>query len=587
MIQKTYSLFMISVVTAIVFILIATLFQPGEFDIVTPQHSDYYRYFMISESRWQPTNWLLPRPLMLVYLKVAGIFHSPEVLFVLLALPALCFVALLANLMVRNGLVQSGSLPLVAFFLVSFGSPFFYPTFQYDYGGMLSGFFAVLAVGFGLKSLKGMGDSFAYCWLMPMLFTLLSVESKPTYSLSLLSLAFIGAVFIKGSKSKTMFLGVLFILGWVFVKDKLLGSPFVASSNADSPYAVIINPIKNIQVLAFYVKNSFTGALFWVALLASITLLVYHEWKLWGLFVVVILSASMPMALLVNRQWDSYAWYSTVIVGVLIMVSVDRLWITINNSPRIKNKILSASGLSLILLGLIAHICTHHSAVEWTLANQQYNRNVLSALSLIQGSGEKKILLAGIHGPYHPLKNTAFVTRVFPNVGKFDVLLKKNERVWNDMSYEQTNGIYPDKINWADYSMVYLFDELGRMVTKRWPVDEIAAMSQHERDILFYCGQLNKNNSSDPTTIGKAIACLNNSGEYGDAIVLGASIVDLGEKQPWIYFHLAKSYQALGDIQKAGDLLNKALKLEPGNSLFLSTLNENKAKIHKETNNAN
>lgn len=586
MIQKTYSLPIVSAIAVIVFIVVAMFFQPGEIDLISPQHSDFFRYFMLSESRWLPANWLAPRPLMLAYLKIAGIFHRPEILFILLALPAMCFVALLAYFVTRSGLAQGGILPLVAFYLVTFGSPFFYPTFQYDYGGMLSGFFAVLAVSFGLKAVRESEGVSAYWWFMPILFSMLSVESKPTYSFLLLSLAFCGAVFVRGNRPKGLFIGVLIVLCWVFIKDKLLGSPFVASSDAASPYAVVIDPIRNIHVLVFYMKNAFTAPLVWSTLLASATLLVYREWKLLSLFVVLAISASMPMALLVNRQWDTYAWYSTVIIGVLIMISFGRLLTTINGSQNIKNKALAASALFLISISLIAHVCTRHPAVEWTLANQQYNRNVLSALNLLSASGDGKILFAGIQGPYHPLKNSAFVERVFPKVGKFDVLLRKNELEWNEMSHEQTNGIYLDNVKWADYSTIYVFDENGYVVAKRH-ADEIIGMSLYKRDLFLYCGKLNKTNFSDPTHVAKAIECLNNNQEYGGSIALGEIAVDLGEKQPWVYFHLAKSHQAVGDTRRASDLLNRALKIEPGNSLFLSTLTENQSKIHKEITNAN
>lgn len=578
--DKNYSLTIVGGLAVLFFVLVGLFFQPGEIDLFTPTHSDLYRYLVISDNRWLPANWLSPRLFSIAYLKIAGMIHQPELFFFLLALPALCFVILLPYIVIRTGLSKKGVLPLAAFFFVSFGSPYFYPHFQFDFGGMLSGFFAVLAVGFGFKAVKESDDSSAYWWFMPMLFSMLSVESKPTYSFLLLALAFSGAVFVRGNRSKGLFIGVLFVVCWVFIKDKLLGSPFVASSDAASPYAVVIDPIKNIKLLVFYMKNAFTVPLVLSTLLASIALLIYREWKLLILLAVLIVSASAPMALLVNRSWDTYAWYSTIIIGVLIMVTVSRLLVTFNENRNTRNKLLAATALLLIFIGLIAHALSRHTVVEWTLANQHYNRNVLSALNLISESGERKILLAGIQGPYHPLKNTAFVERVFPNVGKFDVLLRKNESVWNDMSHEQTNGIYLDKVNWADYSTVYVFDEKGRVIAKQ-AADKIVVMPGYKRDLFLYSGQLVDNNFSDPTFVTKAIEILNNNEEYDDSIALGRIAVDLGEKQPWLYYHLARAYQLQGDPKKAVDLLNKALKLEPGNARFLSTLTENKLKINE------
>jgi hypothetical protein len=577
--NKSYTLINIAGLTALFFVIIGLFFQPGEIDLITPSHSDGYLYLTMANDQWFPARWLSPRPLLYVYLHLIGLIHQLDIFFLLLTLPAFCFLTLLLSLVMKAGLSKQHLLPIAAFFFVSFGSPLFYPHFQLDVGGMLGACFAVLAINSALNAIKEKEGDSVYWWFMPIFFTLLSIESKPNYSFLLLSLAFIGALLVRGYRSKGIFVGVLSVICWVFIKDKLLGSPFLVSSETVSPYAVIIDPVKNIQALGFYIKNSFTTPLVWVCLLASIILLAHREWKLFSLFVILTLSASMPMALLVNRLWDTYAWYSTVIIGVLIMVAVSRLLDTINKKLNTFNKVLAITALFLISIGLMAHAFTQSHTMNWTLTNQHYNRNLMSALNRINTQGERKILLVGIHGPYHPLRNSVFMRQAFPNLGNFKVLLRKDELFWND-NIKKTKGIYLEEVNWADYSAIYSFDNDGRTVTRLTP-DEIAKMPNDLRIVFLYCDQNIDMKSHDATQVAQIIECLNNNNEYDAAISIGTSVGDIGKNQPWLYYHLAKSFQMKGSPITADELLNKALKLEPKNPLFLNALSKNKAEKNK------
>ncbi len=606
--NKRYTLAIIGGLTILFFLFIGSFFQPGEIDLTTPTHSDLYRYYMVSDNRWLLSTWLTPRPLSLAYLKIAGLLHNPTLFFLWVALPAFLFLMVLPYLLIEMGLLQPEILPLAAFLFVSFGSPLFYRQFQLDFGGMLSGVFAVFAVRFGYEAIKGINKNdlmpiqttssstgnmglvhntemqFAqkgrheqkhtfYYLIAALFFSLLSVETKPTYSVLLLALAGIAALFVRGSRSKWLLIGTLFVLVWVFVKDKLLSSPFLASSEASSPYAVIINPMKNIEALSFYMKNAFTIPLGWVVLLASIVFLINHKWKLLVFILILAISASIPMALIPNHHWSSYAWYTTVILGLLVMIAVSQLLNIFNKSHDVKKRVLAAIGLGMIIVGLIFHALSQPSFNEFTLADQRYNRNLTVSLSLINNSGGSKILLAGLHGPYHPVQNTAFVERVFPNVGKFDVLLRKRERAWNEMAHEKTNGIYLDEVNWNNYSKIFIFDEKGCLCASR-SSDEIARLPRYQQNLLFYSPSLDITRITTPQTIVEAIRCLNDNEEYADSIALVSAQGNMEEKAD-IYFYLAKAYQATGDLKTAGGFFEKALHLEPGNTVYATSLKEN------------
>jgi tetratricopeptide (TPR) repeat protein len=564
------------------FIIVSSLIQPGTLDLLTPTHSDFYRYFLLSEVRWLPANWLAPRPLMLAYLKIAGIFHEPRALFFLLCVPALLFVASIPYVATKAGYAKSEILSLAVFFLAAFGSPYFYSTFQFDYGGMLSGLFAMGAIYFGFAAL-GREDRHYYATLPAILFCLLSVESKPTYSLALLYLGLVAAVLVKGRQSKLLLAGALLVLCWSFIKEKLLGSPFVASSDAPSPYAVVVNPLRNLQTLWFYMVQTFTVPLAVTASLSTLVLLARGEWKLAVVMVLLTASASAPMALLVNRQWASYAWYSTVVIALLAMMATGRLTTTIRSDQRPALKALAALVLLAIVASVTAHAFTRHASVEWTLANQQYNRNVLEALDGVSADdGLGKILIAGIQGPYHPFKNTAFVTLRYPRLGHFDFLLRKGEKEWNQMSHELTNGIYLDNLTPAQYSRIIVFDGLGK-IASTLPATELEQLSEQQRSALLVCGTTRL---EDPAEIARIIGCLNDAGEYERAQSLGSTYIALGERQPWLYYYLSKSYLATGKAQRAGELLKSALAVEPENPQFKLALSAVEPEIRKGENSA-
>lgn len=561
----SYSIFNIFLLSIILFLMIGSLFQPGELNLFSPTHSDLYRYFVVSQNQWIPANWLMPRPLSGAYVKVVGFLGQPNALFVMIAIPAFIFMSLVAWLLIDVELVHKGTLPIIAFFLVALGSPMFYPHFQLDFGGMLGGIFAVLAVHSGLKSVQDDGKYLKYWWLLPLFFTMFSVESKPNYSFALLFLAFVAAIVVDGKRSKWLFAGILTVLVWVYIKDKfIIGSPYIAAASADSPYAVVIDPWRNIKLLWFYIRNSFTPSLIVTVVAACIALLVGRQFRLLSILLGLAIATSIPMALLVNRPWDTYAWYSTVILAAIVMVAFSRLILNIKTGVETKMTVFSAVLLLIMTISMVTHALSRHTAIEWTLGNQRYNANVLSTLDLIKTDGIQKILLAGLQGPYHPLKNSKYIEQVFPEIKRFDVLLRKSERVWNDMSNEQYNGIYLSDATLNIYSKIYVFNSSGRLAAKL-SADEVSNLENHQQTLLFLCGKIDV---IDPTEYALAIECLNANEEYLSSIDLGRRAVDFGNIQPWIYFHLAKAYQASNDRSKATELLDKALSIEPDNRAF-------------------
>lgn len=462
---RSCSLALLSIVGAICFLIVTNFMQPGSLDMVTPTHSDFYRYFLLSQEPWLPENWLAPRPLMLAYLKIVGIFDQPKALYLSLAAPALLFLVLIPCVANRLELTKSSALSWSLFFFVAFGSPYFYSTYQYDFGGMLSGLFATLAVYSGVLVQKRSNEKGLRFFPLGLMLCLCSVESKPTYSIALLYLSLVGAVLFKNKRSLALFGGVLLILCFTFAKDRFLGSPFLASADEQSPYTVVIDPARNLQVLAFYVSHSFTPPLALAAAASLATLVVCRKWKLAIITLILGMTASAPMALLVNRRWETYAWYSTVITALLIMFAADRLLLLWRKSDKSRTRTAAAFMLVVLWISVLMHAMIRNPGVEWTLRNQAYNRNVLQVLETMEpAAGNGKILIAGLKGPYHAFKNTAYVQQQYPQRGQFDVLLNKSEKEWNRMSSrEQTNGVYSDQVKMDAYSSIVVFNDEGRI----------------------------------------------------------------------------------------------------------------------------
>jgi len=578
---------MIGVMAIIVYIIVAVLFQPGELDLTGPVHTDFYDYFNISHSIWSPDSWLAPRPLMRVYLKLVGIFNQPDVLFILLAVPALCFITAIPYSVFEMKLAKPAFLPLIAFFLVTFGCPFFPIHYQWDFGGMLSGFFATLAISQGFKALNDKENSSYFWWFWTLFLALISIECKPTYSFALLAIAIISAVFIKGRKSKILLLGIIGLLIWVYIKDKFLGpSTFLASADSNSPYAVVISPLKNFEIILYYLKNTFTLPLFIVTLFSGGVLVFYGRWRILIILFILTIAATSPLALLINRFQDTYAVFSTIVVGIIIMIAVGEIAGSLNTyiASQKSNKYIAIGALIVIFASLFFHLTSTNPTTEWMLSQRQYNHNVISSLKLITEFGRKKILFVGLKGPFYAFRNTAFVKYAYPMTGSYDVLLDKSESSLNETFTEQKNAIYLDKINWSDYSVVYVFGESGKIVAK-FNTEDILSMPATSRLLLLYCGDFEDHIMQDNHSLLRAVECLYDNKEYDATLELGISALNVNKNNPWVYFILAKAYQAKDDKIKASEFINKALELEPSNSKFLSELEEIKAENQSTINN--
>ncbi|BEG76753.1 hypothetical protein HBIAX_03832 [Achromobacter xylosoxidans] len=547
------------------FFLTSLLFKPGYIDLTAPVHSDLYRYFLIAEAPWIASTWLTPRPLMIAYLKLAGVFHSPASLYVLLALPSMAFIVMLALIGSRISAVPISGLSIFLFGVTAFGMPHFLPMFQYDYGGMLSGFLAASAVYLVLPRADRSVDGRTWAWALLLVWA--SLETKPTYGLALLGVSAVATLLTRQRTYLLATLGVAFILGAVFVKDVLLGSGFIQSASTNNVYSVVIDIPRNIQALGFYVKNALTFPMQLAVAICALALLATRQWKLFLFIVVAAVGSSAPMALLVNRQWDIYAWFSTAIFAMLILLGSAVLQQA--TRARAVGAVMAYLLIAAVSVLLLFSAGSGSAAAEWASNNQRYNRHMLDMLSALEPQGSGRIIFAGARGPYHPLRNTEYIKRVFPAIHSFDILARKSEMSWNKMAArELVNAIYSSELNLRGYSRVYVLSETGSLAGVYNPAD-LLAMPPGERSRILLCSEAAGSRVvSNETQLLKALDCLVSAEEFMDAIALGKEYAGLAHTQPWIFFQLAKAYNGVGSKDLALAAINRALAIEPKNSIF-------------------
>lgn len=553
-------------IVAAAFFLTSLLFKPGYIDLTAPAHSDLYRYFLIAEAPWVASTWLTPRPLMIAYLKLAGVFHSPGSLYVLLALPSMAFIVMLALIGSRISTVPISGLSIFLFGVTAFGMPHFLPMFQYDYGGMLSGFLAASAIYLVLPRAERPVDGRTWAWAMLLVWA--SLETKPTYGLALLGVSAVATLLTRRRAYLLATLGVAFILGAVFVKDVLLGSGFIQSASTNNVYSVVIDIPRNIQALGFYVKNALTFPMQLAVAICALALLAARQWKLLLFIVVAAVGSSAPMALLVNRLWDIYAWFSTAIFAMLILLGSAILQQQAARARAVGAVmayllVAAVSGLLLVSAG------SGSAAAEWASNNQRYNRHMLDMLSALEPQGSGRIIFAGARGPYHPLRNTEYIKRVFPAIHSFDILARRSEMSWNKMAArELVNAVYPSELNLRGYSRVYVLSEAGSLAGVYTPAD-LLAMPPGERSRVLLCSEATGSRVvSNEAQLLKALDCLVSAEEFKDAIALWEEYAGLDHAQPWIFFQLAKAYGSVGSTDLALAAINRALAIEPKNPIF-------------------
>ncbi|WP_139335917.1 tetratricopeptide repeat protein [Aromatoleum tolulyticum] len=550
----------------IAFVLVSLFARPGYLDFVTPNHSDLYRYYLIAHERWSSADFLSPRPVMLAYLRLAGIFDAENALAVLLVVPSLVFIALTILLVER---IIGHRFPLWAIGIYMFivvGSPLYFPIAQYDFGGMLAGALSVVAVLMWLNQIEVEGGRVRLSQLVfPIVIFWLSVEAKPTYGVSIAGMAFVFDLLSRGRKGRWLTTGaVVSVIALVFIKDAVLGSKFLRLDTASDAYTLAVSPRRNIELLLFYLVSGIGVPVMVAATIASTSFIAGRHWKFILYAIACAVGATIPMALLVNREWDIYGWYSLVPVALIVVVGVIKFSeIGLNSRKLSVSGAARIAGLAGIITAVAIHAFSFAASTEWSVENQRYGKAVLSSLRLLHSQQGQKVLIAGVRGPYHPFRNTRYVLTRFPEVGKFDLILRRSERGWNNMSKELVNGVYADEAAVGGYDKVYVFGKSGSLeqVTDGPRLQE---MLPAERILLLVCG-ITWRSIDDVVVVGRALECANEAAEYQATVSLAEDAVRRHLLSSWIYLHYGAALAEMGRLSEAQQYIKMGLDLEPNN----------------------
>lgn len=559
------------VITVLAWIVVSLFIKPGYFDPITPSHSDLFRYVMISQEVWGPNSWVFPRPLMIAYLKIIGITNNQPLFFLLLTLPAVLFVSTL--LVTVESLIQRQLtlLSMVAYFAIVFGSPLFLAIAQYDFGGSLAGILTCLSIVIFKRLDTQSPEKFWLNLVLPVVLFWVSIETKPTFAISMLGAITALVVVQKFSrKSIYLLLVALSVVAAVFIKDALLGSKFIQLGNGSDVYTVGIDPVKNISLLAFYIRAGFPDVLLTGLVIVGVILALTGNKTALMAIVFVAIGAAVPMALLINRQWDIYGWYPQVVLALSFAIAISLI--------QEKNRVTTvrSKALMLIIPGLLI-ICSamlysfkESNTTTWTVSNQKYAGNILLSMSSLDFSPGRKYFFANISGPYHPFKNTRYIKSTNMPMTDFDVLIRESERAWNDMSHEQTNGVYISSLDVNEYDTYYVFDSDGR-IKQELDQTEIQKLSRLQIEALFLCG-VSAKSKLDALSISKTIECFNKEGMYDSSIAFFESGQPLNEEFSWLYYHYAQALHYKGKNNEAMESIKKAINAEPNNAVFLKFL---------------
>jgi hypothetical protein len=465
----------------LIFLVISRYISPIKFDLFTANHTDVYRYYVFSKTEFSWSFATEPRPLSMLYIQLIGFAKTFEMFLILLSAPAVIFAIMSYNTFCQIMNLREKVFLGIFFYSFVFSSVYFVQVMQLDFGGMLAGCFAVAAIR-SFATATFIQDKTRYL-LFGTLCTVISVEFKPNFPIAILTILLFFAV-KKKSLKYFIFFGInSFCIVLIYFIDKLNESPFLAVDE-ESPYFVDFSPIENIELIGYYTVKGLTNPIIIIVLVLTLNLMRLHKFKEILFFTATITATSIPLSLLTNRPWEMYSWYALIPIGLYMVYSLDILFarVSLKGMPRGALPTM----IYLLVLYIILFSRFHDSSPQrgWFHYIQGYNQELNSSLFKVTGSNSEKILLSGVTGPYHVLKNTSFSKMIYPNLGEFDVLLRESERPWNAMSGDQDNGVYFEDLNFSEYSKIYVFTTKGTLAGIVRAQDLIGLPSQRAKSIL-------------------------------------------------------------------------------------------------------
>jgi hypothetical protein len=426
------------------------------FSPTIPYHSDFWVYFNAMEKPLSYGDFLQPRPLSLILLRVIGWFGLGEAQ-TMLFFTLLSFVAIALSFLACesvNGVLAS--LPLRAFFVaMSMALPTYFLIYQEDFGGVAATILFCLALIVVSKPTNNAGK------IITIIFLFLSFAFKPTW-MAAAPMA-LGTIWLFNRHRKDALyiaFAAVVIAAAILLRDVLYGSTFIGTEHPDSPYK-IGNLQQIISTFFYYVIQAVTipsvGAL-------GFTLLLFKcNYKTLFFSLAIAFGVLLPISLLPNHIMSMYAWYSSLFVLGAIASSGPPRWNTSrllkdtnftavvseddekgNSRPFLQfsfpsstlNKYAYLLGYFVILLGILVlsakQIDTHER--NFVLEAQKKIYGDVQVLNMIKDLPRgKKILVGAMNlNPWTPFNNWEYVERVTQGKIKIDYLVR-DDFAWTNL----------------------------------------------------------------------------------------------------------------------------------------------------------
>lgn len=530
-------------------------FMPGYPALDMPAHSDLWRYYVISheQSLWSALT--SPRPLMLVFLHLLKIISNTDVFYVALNLPAALFVSSLTMALERVWGKVVPTLFVWCYFVVVFSMPTFYELNPLDFGGMLAGCVFSLALYWVCRIGEHHADKNIYLnCLVFGIFSLISVETKPTFAVIFPFLPFV--LYGKVSR-KNIFLLCLssaFMIGCSFAKDLIYNSPFIKFSGADTnPYHVGHDPHLIFSALAEYTKYIMPMA--WLPIVLFAIWLAVKKNRLMAFAIVVMpLLIIAPMCAIPSRVLPMYSWFATVVLGAMAVNSLQEMssvW-----APRA-----TILAMAVFFAAIVLGNQPNKGVVPWIVANQKFNKDSLDGLrSMAQRVlPNERVLIVGRFMPYSPFQNDQFVRLISPVHFDWSVAYPAASAPFVLMSNDTKSMIPQASVSLSSFDKVAIFSSNGNF-ERFSPVSDFTAMKTGELEATFYCGR-ELSISDIGIRSAKVMSCLNDIGEFSASVDYGNAI-PLDKRDQWTWFMYGHANEGVKNYVAAYESFKQAYAIE-------------------------
>lgn len=473
-----------------VYILVTRIVNPGFFEPLVPTHSDTWRYFAYSKSDFALSDFLAPRPLMLIALKLMGVVDSFAWFVLLVLTPAVLLpVALLRT---TEAVVERHAswLGQAAYFTLCYSLASFYELQSLDFGGCIAGFAACAALLSFRRLAKDMaaGKGTIAQYVAPFALAWISMECKPTYGLVLAVMPLFFASILGWKRAILQAAAVVVVVMLVLVKDRLLGSPFVGADTSARASAYQLGGGLGLMAKAlwFYVR-AMLPPWAWPAVLLGLYALGRSSGARAALTVVAVaLLAVAPMIAIPSNPLAMYSWFGASILLLPVALFNDR-WVS---QRRIGQMVLRAAFCVFLLAAIVAIARAQKDLRYWYGFNQKANAQSLSGLGAMANRmlPGQRVLIAGALNAHSPFRNDEFVGLQLGYSVDWTVVVPEQHTSLLPFSDSRRHMASRDLGNITDYDVVALFSEQGRL-TYFGPAEEFAGLSQAELVNQLFCRQ--------------------------------------------------------------------------------------------------